>query len=120
MGMGWHTTNHVVLDCFNRIINFDSESMELLKVSPNSWTSFTSLNKCLIKGFEGNILLLSSTSQTCLDLIVNDFLNTFPHEVVSLPPDREVEFSIEFILGLGPITIALYRMSPFELKELKT
>jgi hypothetical protein len=35
-----------------------------------------------------------------------------------LPPEREVEFSIEFILGAGPISNA-YRMAPLELAEVK-
>ena len=36
-----------------------------------------------------------------------------------MPPDREIEFSIDLLLGSGPISKALYRMAPVELKELK-
>ena len=36
-----------------------------------------------------------------------------------LPPDREIEFTIELILGTTSIFKAPYRMSPIELKELK-
>nr|KYP35801.1 Retrovirus-related Pol polyprotein from transposon 17.6 [Cajanus cajan] len=37
----------------------------------------------------------------------------------SLPPTREVEFSIDLVPGTGPISIAPYKMSPVELVELK-
>ncbi|MCI58435.1 cellular nucleic acid-binding protein, partial [Trifolium medium] len=33
--------------------------------------------------------------------------------------EREVEFSIDLVPGTGPISMALYRMSASELKELK-
>ena len=36
-----------------------------------------------------------------------------------LPPNREVEFSIDLLPGTGPISIAPYRMAPPELEELK-
>ena len=37
----------------------------------------------------------------------------------ALPPKREVEFSIELILGDGPVSKAPYRMAPLELAEVK-
>ena len=52
--------------------------------------------------------------------IVRDFLDVFPGELHGLPPKREVEFTIELVLGTTPISKAPYRMAPLELKELKT
>jgi len=52
-------------------------------------------------------------------LIVRDFQNVFLKEVTALPPYREIEFSVDLILGIKPILIAHYRMSRLELKELK-
>ncbi|GJV26200.1 putative reverse transcriptase domain-containing protein [Tanacetum coccineum] len=43
----------------------------------------------------------------------------FPNELPGLPPEREVEFTIELIPGTQPISKAPYRMAPVELKELK-
>ena len=37
-----------------------------------------------------------------------------------LPLDKELEFSIDLFLGSAPISIPPYRMTPTELKELKT
>ncbi|KAA3461996.1 DNA/RNA polymerases superfamily protein [Gossypium australe] len=41
-------------------------------------------------------------------------------ELAGLPPMREVEFGIDLLPGTTPISIALYRMAPTELKKLKS
>nr|GEY18583.1 hypothetical protein [Tanacetum cinerariifolium] len=51
--------------------------------------------------------------------VVRDFSDVFLEELPEIPPKREVEFGIELILGTQPISKALYRMAPIELKELK-
>ena len=51
--------------------------------------------------------------------VVNEFLDVFLEELPGLPPDREIEFSIELIPGTAPISQTPYRMAPKELKELK-
>ena len=51
--------------------------------------------------------------------VVCEFLNVFPEEIPELPPIREVEFTIELLLGTAPISIATYSMAPSELGELK-
>nr|KYP49089.1 Transposon Ty3-I Gag-Pol polyprotein [Cajanus cajan] len=51
--------------------------------------------------------------------LVKEFPEVFPKDVSSLPPKREIEFSIDLIPGTSPISIAPYRMSPTELVELK-
>ena len=52
--------------------------------------------------------------------VVCDFPDVFPEKLPSLPPDRDVEFSIELVPGTAPISKRPYRMAPNELKELKT
>ena len=51
--------------------------------------------------------------------VVRDFSNVFLDEFLRLPPYREVDFEIETVSGVAPISIAPYRMAPTELKELK-
>ena len=52
-------------------------------------------------------------------LVVSDFSNVIPDELPRLPPQREVEFTIDLYSGTEPIFIAPYRMAPLELKELR-
>ncbi|XP_073152871.1 uncharacterized protein [Henckelia pumila] len=51
--------------------------------------------------------------------VVRDFEDVFSEDVVGIPPDREVEFSIDLISGIVPISKAPYRLAPTEMKELK-
>jgi hypothetical protein len=51
--------------------------------------------------------------------IVREFINVFPDDLLGLPPNREIEFCIDLVLGTEPISMTPYRMAPTELRELK-
>jgi len=53
-------------------------------------------------------------------LVVNEFIKVFPEDLPGIPPDREITFEIELLLGITPISKAPYRMAPTELRELQT
>lgn len=77
----------------------------------------------LQKGGEGLLAIIMGTQQKELKLedipIVKEFPDIFPKELLGLPPNREIEFSIDLILGTGPISKAPYHMAPAKLRELK-
>ncbi|XP_070055922.1 uncharacterized protein [Nicotiana tomentosiformis] len=52
-------------------------------------------------------------------LVVQDFAYVFPADLSGMPPDRDIDFGIDLVLGTQPISIPLYRMALAELKELK-
>jgi hypothetical protein len=51
--------------------------------------------------------------------VVKEFMDVFPQELPGMPPDREIEFTIDLRPGTAPISQAPYKMGPKELKELK-
>ena len=51
--------------------------------------------------------------------IMYKFLDVFPKELLGLLPEREIEFCIDIVPGINPISMPPYRMAPAELKELK-
>ncbi|XP_029151508.1 uncharacterized protein [Arachis hypogaea] len=51
--------------------------------------------------------------------VVREFLDVFLAELPGIPPDREVEFSIDLAPGVYPVSIPPYRMALAELRELK-
>ena len=51
--------------------------------------------------------------------VVYRFPDVFLEKFPGLPPDQEIEFEIELLVGTVPISKAPYRMAPTELKELK-
>jgi len=64
---------------------------------------------------------LSIENQAVIDKlqVVCEFPEVFPDEIPDVPPEREVEFSIDLVLGTKPVSMAPYRMSASELAELK-
>ena len=52
--------------------------------------------------------------------IVREFPDVFPHDLLGLPTDREIEFRIDVLLDTTPVSKALYWMASMELLELKT
>ena len=48
--------------------------------------------------------------------MIKEFPNVFPEELLRVPPEREVDLSIEVVQGTTPISRAPYHMAPTELK----
>ena len=46
--------------------------------------------------------------------IVSDFSDVFPEELSGLPPQREIEVTIDVVPGATPASITPYRMAPVE------
>ena len=51
--------------------------------------------------------------------VVNEYSDVFPEELPGMPPDRDIEFVIDLVLGTSPIAKRPYRMAASELAELK-
>nr|KYP59842.1 Transposon Ty3-I Gag-Pol polyprotein [Cajanus cajan] len=81
------------------------------------------INKFSWSKVQGYLILSSLEAKEEVDLknitIVQIFPKVFPNDIPGLPPNREIEFSIDLMPGIGPISMTLYRMSPSELAELK-
>jgi hypothetical protein len=73
-------------------------------------------------GAEAYLAYVQAKSETQAKLedspIVCHYTDVFS-DITGLPPDREVEFSINLVPGTQPIHKAPYRMAPTELRELK-
>jgi hypothetical protein len=52
-------------------------------------------------------------------LVVNEFPDDFPEELLGMPPNRDIEFVIELKPSTTPIYKTPYRMATLELAELK-
>ena len=69
------------------------------------------------------VLLVAAHAKASPDLasipVVCEFLDVFLKDLPGLPPDRDVEFSIELESGTAPISRCLYHMAPKELAEMK-
>jgi hypothetical protein len=123
LGMDWLSVNQVYIGCKEKEIFVPPKTMTEGEVFSTLFDSTHQLIQCLFGGEQNFILMLSTDFKAQLDvssiLIVKEFVDVFPKDITSLPPNREVEFSINLIQGAGPVLVSPYRMSPLELKELK-
>ncbi|GAU10177.1 hypothetical protein TSUD_418640, partial [Trifolium subterraneum] len=124
LGMDWLSANTVYIGCAEKNlyvpIDLNAESRALTALLQNTHQLIQYLgaeNKC----FSIMLTMSSKSSLNPSDIsIVREYLDVFPEEINSLPPEREIEFSIDLVPGSQPISVAPYRMSPLELQELKS
>uniref|UniRef100_A0A2N9F3Y9 RNA-directed DNA polymerase n=1 Tax=Fagus sylvatica TaxID=28930 RepID=A0A2N9F3Y9_FAGSY len=101
LGMNWLAAYHASVDCFEKEVVFRPPG-----------------KGC--RGFLASVVDLQKKELEIEDIpVVREFPDVFPEDLPGLPPDREVEFSIDLVPGTAPISKAPYRMAPAELKELK-
>ena len=79
--------------------------------------------KMMNKGCEAYLAHVVDTNVVSLNIsripMVWRYPDVFLEELPGLPPEREIDFTIELLPGTGPISQPLYRMAPAELKELQ-
>ena len=51
--------------------------------------------------------------------MVSEFSDVFPDDLPGMPPECDIEFSIELLPGTAPIAKQPYRMEPIEHEEVK-
>src|SRR5262249_28298306 len=130
LGMDWLSKNYATIDCYKKCIVFkllgedefvfQGDRSEI----PTNLISVVRVGKLLRKGCQGFLAHIMDTRVESGDLqripVVNEFPDVFPEELLGLPPDKEIEFSIELLPGTSPISIAPYCMALTELRELKS
>ena len=129
LGMDWLSLHRPTLDCYKKEVKLKwSGKLEvkfrgLRRELSSCMISAMTAQKMLSKGCQGCPAYVVETGKegTILDEIpvVREFLDVFPDDIAGLPPEREVEFTIDLIPGTEPISIPPCRMALAELRELK-
>ena len=99
--------NYVILNCSDRSIVFSSTSPSKLVKSMCLY-----LNSIRIIGSQRYILFLASIPKSEQRLseipIVKGYPDVFLEDIQEFPLKRDIEFSIDLIPGMGPISVASY------------
>ncbi|GJV69451.1 putative reverse transcriptase domain-containing protein [Tanacetum coccineum] len=129
LGMDWLASHRATIDCYARTVIFGNVCQpEFVYHGFSSLKSvklISAMKACTLishgcQGFLASVMDTSLESPNIENLsVVREFADVFLDELPGLPPAREIEFGIELIPGAEPISKALYRMAPVELKELK-
>ena len=129
LGMDWLSRHRATLDCYKKEVKLHKPGKMEVKFKglrrelSSCMISAMTAQRMLRKGCQGYLAYVVETGKegTILDEIpvVKEFPDVFPDDIAGLPPEREVEFTIDLISGTKPISIPPYRMAPAELRELK-
>ncbi|XP_016730899.1 uncharacterized protein [Gossypium hirsutum] len=115
LGMDWLAKHRAILDCAaKRMVLRAVEDKEVVVIGERR--NYLSDVITVLRA-ENNTEVKSPTAEELR--IVREFPNVFPKELPRLPPNREVEFGIELLPDMTPVTIPPYRMAPKELVEHK-
>ena len=129
LGMDWLSRHRATLDCYKKEVKLHRPGKLEVKFKgirrelSSSMISAMAVQGMLCKGCQGYLDYAAETGKerTLVDeiLVVREFPYVFSDDIAGLPPDREVEFTIDLIPGTEPISIPPYRMALVELRELK-
>ncbi|RVW97780.1 Transposon Ty3-I Gag-Pol polyprotein [Vitis vinifera] len=123
-----NSSYHASVDCFEKRVMFSIPGQPKFSFEgkhvdrPLHMISALRASSLLKKGCQGFLAsVVSNESDLKLEdiPIVREYPDVFPEDLPGLPPEREVEFTIDLVPGIGPMSKAPYRMAPVELKELK-
>ncbi|XP_052483092.1 uncharacterized protein LOC128036214 [Gossypium raimondii] len=111
---------HIVLKCQNgEMLCIESDKVDGL----SNVISAVSSQKYVRKGYDAYLTYVLDTKVSESKIkavpVVCEYPNVFPEELSRLLSVREVEFSIDLVPGTARISIASYKITPTELKELK-
>ena len=123
LGMDWLIWYNACIDCSWKRVTLvaDGEviSFQGARGVLSSLISAIQIDRLWRKGRDVFLAYVRDVSMSPVELgdvpVVREFPDIFPDELVSLPPEREVEFCIEVIPGTAPIAKVPYSMAPSEL-----
>ena len=129
LGVDWLHYNRANIHCYEKMVTFHRPGLlEVTFVGEHSGVrhiviSAMRAKRLLKKGCQGylaHVVLNDNTPSNVKDVrVVKYFPDVFPDDLPGLPPNRDVEFSIDLLPSTNPISLTLYRMAPAELRELK-
>ncbi|XP_058189297.1 uncharacterized protein LOC131306883 [Rhododendron vialii] len=125
LGMDWLSMFHATIDCFKHRVRICPPEVTCFKFfgerrEPLESYLYGSRERESICSLLASLTLDEDVSARGeLPLVVCDFPDVFPEELPGLPPEKEVEFTIELLPGTAPISVPPYRFAPAKLRELK-
>ncbi|XP_052193851.1 uncharacterized protein LOC127802184 [Diospyros lotus] len=108
LGIDFLAKYNATLDCKAKTVYLKSGDSNIKfrgqkRASDRKWISALKAKKLLRQGAQGYLTCVHGRSEEPLKVeevrIVREFGDVFPEELPGLPPQREIEFSIEIVLG---------------------
>ncbi|KAK8934918.1 hypothetical protein KSP39_PZI014856 [Platanthera zijinensis] len=126
-GMDWLSEQRAFIDCNSKEITLGQNTGLVTKFAGMRGVGGTLLSALQVvnavrKGAELFFTLIQTVEPKASVgevLVVSEFADVFPKDLPGLPPQREIDFSIELVPGAKPVARSPYRVAPKEMAELK-
>ena len=122
LGMDWLSPHDAVLDCYAKTVTLAMPGIPPVvwqgscSRTPVGMISFVRAQRLMASGCLAYLAYVRDVSREGPTVdsvpIVREFADVFPADLPGLPPDRDIDFSIEVEPGTKPISIPPYRMAP--------
>ncbi|XP_074358109.1 uncharacterized protein LOC141697571 [Apium graveolens] len=125
-GMDWLANHDTQIECRNKKVKLRTkDGAEVIfqgKKQDKKFLTATQTRRLLRQGCEAYLAYVKDVEKESLKIedipMVKEFPDVFPDKLTGLPPDQEIEFTIDLAPGMEPVSKAPYRMAPIEMKEL--
>nr|GEY37810.1 putative reverse transcriptase domain-containing protein [Tanacetum cinerariifolium] len=108
VGIDWLSKNKVVIVCHEKVVEIPLECGGILRVQGERTMGVA------------KALMNAKVDEPKLNdiLVVRDFVDFFLEDLSGLPPQRQVEFCIDLVLGATLVAKSSYRLAPSKMQEL--
>ncbi|XP_070676322.1 uncharacterized protein [Malus domestica] len=125
----WLHYNLSHIDCYGKTVTFHHPGLpEVTFMGERSRVRHGVISAARVKrllskgclGYLAHVVLNDVASSSMEDVqVVKYFPDVFRDDLPGLPPDQDVEFTIDLLPGTDPVSLTPYRMASIELRELK-
>ncbi|KAL8125530.1 hypothetical protein AgCh_012993 [Apium graveolens] len=128
LGMDWLHKHAASINCQRKIVTLrkpGGEKIVFRGQKKQGFRRYLTIIQAMKHIYKGGTAFLAHVRDITRDIsrleeipIVREFSDVFPEELPGMPPDREIDFTIDLIPSVVPISKSPYRMAPSEMKEL--
>ena len=128
--MDWLSKHQAIIDCGQKTLVLRcSDQIEVIVQGIGSSAMSNVIfamqaRRFMRKGCETFLAMILDSKRVQVDVekipVVREFPDVFLEELPGIPLEREVDLSIEIMKATIPMSRALYKMAPTEMKELKS
>ncbi|XP_050876252.1 uncharacterized protein LOC127079947 [Lathyrus oleraceus] len=134
LGINWLELNQVFTNCFDKLVQcaahckcsdddiYDLPLEREFEFDRGEELTFVSAKKVreYVKDMEQLFVILASLEARGQGVVrdlpgVCEFREVFPEDIIDLPPERKVDFSIDLVPGISPVSMTPYMVSTLEL-----
>ncbi|XP_063946164.1 uncharacterized protein LOC108194850 [Daucus carota subsp. sativus] len=128
LGMDWLTKYDAQINCRRKRVSLKGANGKRVMVrgqkQARKFLTIIQAKRFLRQGCQAYLAHVVDVSKASPKIdeipVVKEYKDVFPEELPGIPPDREIEFTIDLVPSTAPISKAPYRMAPAEMKELAT